>query len=76
MRDFSAADRLKKNDRIKLPDNPGNLSAETRSQVEHAIKAALHDGYVRLAADYCASAWLWWWRIVMAGGQAGAGAVV
>ena len=46
MRDFSASDRMKKNGRIKLPDNPGNLSAETRSQVEHALKAALHDGYV------------------------------
>ena len=52
MRDFSAADRMKKNSRIKLPDNPGNLSAETRSQVEHAIKAVLHDGYVACPAGW------------------------
>ena len=46
MRDFSDTDRIKKSSRIKLPDNPGNLSEETLSQVEHAVKAALKDGYV------------------------------
>ena len=43
MRDFSDTDRKKKSGRIKLPDNPGNLSEETLTQVEHTVKATLKD---------------------------------
>jgi hypothetical protein len=46
MRAFSDADRKKKSSRIKLPDNPGNLSKEALSQLENAVKAAVKDGYV------------------------------
>ena len=52
MRDFSDADRNKKCSRIKLPNNPGNLSEETLSQVEHAVRAVLKEGYVA-----CPSGW-------------------
>jgi hypothetical protein len=52
MRDFSDTDRKKKSGRIRLPDNPGNLSEEMLSQLETAVKAALKDGYVP-----CPSAW-------------------
>jgi hypothetical protein len=52
MRDFSDTDSKNKGSRIKLPDNPDNLTAETRSQVEHAIRAALKDGYLA-----CPSGW-------------------
>ena len=52
MRDFSYTDRKKKSGRIKLPDNPGNLSKEALSQLENAVKAAVKDGYVT-----CPSGW-------------------
>jgi hypothetical protein len=52
MRDFSDADRKKKSGRIKLPDNPGNLSKEALSQLEAAVRAAAKDGYVT-----CPSGW-------------------
>ena len=52
MRDFSDADRKKKSGRIKLPENPGNLSEEALSQLEKAVKAAVKDGYVA-----CPSGW-------------------
>jgi hypothetical protein len=52
MREFSDADRKKKSGRIKLPDNPGNLSKEALSQLENAVKAAVKDGYVT-----CPSGW-------------------
>lgn len=52
MRDFSDTDRKKKSGRIRLPDNPGNLSEETLTRLETAVKAALEDGYVP-----CPAAW-------------------
>lgn len=52
MRDFSDADRKKKSGRIKLPDNPGNLSVEALSLLENAVKAVVKDGYVT-----CPSGW-------------------
>ena len=52
MRNFSDADRKKKSGRIKLPDNPGNLSKEALSQLENAVKAAVKDGYLA-----CPSGW-------------------
>lgn len=52
MRDFSDTDRKKKSSRITLPDNPGNLSEETLTRLEFAVKAAMKDGYVA-----CPAAW-------------------
>ena len=52
MRDFSDADRNKKCSRIKLSNNPGNLSEDILSQVEHAVRAVLKEGYVT-----CPSGW-------------------
>lgn len=52
MRDFNDADRTKKSGRIRLPDNPGNLSEEALAQLEVAVKAALKDGYVSCPAGW------------------------
>lgn len=52
MREFNEADRRKKRGRITLPDNPGNLSAESLAQLKDAVKAAVKDGYVA-----CPSGW-------------------
>jgi len=52
MRDFNDADRKKKSGRIRLPENPGNLPAETISRLENAVKGAVKDGYVD-----CQSGW-------------------
>lgn len=53
MRDFNDADRKKKSGRIKLPENPGNLSREKLSELENAVKAAVNEGYLP-----CPSAWM------------------
>jgi hypothetical protein len=50
MRDFNDFDRKKKSGRIKLPDNPGNLSKEALSQLENAVKAAVKEGYLACPA--------------------------
>jgi hypothetical protein len=52
MRDFNDADRKKKSHRIRLPDNPSNLSVETLSQLEYAVKATGKDGHIA-----CPSGW-------------------
>ncbi|MBI5018437.1 MAG: hypothetical protein HZB55_23490 [Deltaproteobacteria bacterium] len=52
MREFNDADRKKKRGRIELPDNPGNLSSDTLSRLEGAVKAAVKEGYVA-----CPSGW-------------------
>ena len=52
MRDFNDADRNKKRGRIELPENPGNLSAETQAQLEDAVNAALKDGYIACPAGW------------------------
>jgi hypothetical protein len=46
MRDFNDADRKKKSFRIRLPDNPGNLSGEALSQLEDSVKVAGKDGHI------------------------------
>ena len=46
MRDFGEADRKKKNARIRIPGNPGNLSPEVLSQLGDMVKASLKDGYL------------------------------
>ncbi|MBW2342073.1 MAG: hypothetical protein JRF50_17310 [Deltaproteobacteria bacterium] len=52
MRDFSEADQKKKNERIHIQENPGNLSKGLLSQLEGTLKAALKDGYLS-----CPVAW-------------------
>ena len=52
MRDFNEADRKKKNTRIRIQENPGNLSQEMLSQIEGTVKASLKDGYLP-----CSVAW-------------------
>ena len=52
MRDFNEADREKKTRRIKLQENPGNLSKEVLSQLEGRVKTSLKDGYLP-----CSVAW-------------------
>ena len=52
MRDFSEADRKKKNTRIRIQENPGNLSKEVLSQLEDTVKDSLKDGYLP-----CPAAW-------------------
>jgi len=52
MRDFNEADRKKKRARIRIQQNPGNLSREVLSQLEDRVKASLKDGYLS-----CPIAW-------------------
>jgi len=58
MRDFNEADRKKKNERIHLKENYGNLSRELIAQLEGTIKASLKEGYLscpiawKIAKDY------------------------
>lgn len=52
MRDFNDADRKKKSGRIQLPDNPGNLSEETRARLRAAVEGAAQEGAVS-----CPAAW-------------------
>lgn len=52
MPSFSEADRKKKQARIHLPENPGNLSAELLSQLESIVKASLKDGYLPCAVAF------------------------
>ncbi|MFC2010819.1 hypothetical protein ACFLUR_00810 [Chloroflexota bacterium] len=44
MRDFNEADRKKKTARIRIQENPGNLSKAVLSQLEDTVKASLKDG--------------------------------
>ena len=46
MRNFNEADRKKKNTRIRIQENPGNLSKEVLSQLEDTVKDSLKDGYL------------------------------
>ena len=52
MRDLNEADLEIKNTRIRIQENPGNLSKEVLSQVEDTVKASLKDGYLS-----CPVAW-------------------
>ena len=45
-------DRKKKNTRIQIQENPGNLSQELIPEIEGAVKASLKDGYLS-----CPVAW-------------------
>jgi len=46
MRDFNEADRKKKNTRIRLQENPGNLSKEVLQKLEDTVEASLKDRYL------------------------------
>ncbi|MBN2438038.1 MAG: hypothetical protein JXL20_05490 [Deltaproteobacteria bacterium] len=52
MRDFNDADRMKKSRRIRLPDNPGNLTREILSRLQDAVKAAGKDGHIACHAGW------------------------
>lgn len=52
MRDFNQADKKKKQKRIQLEENPGNLSQEQLAQLEERVKASLKGGYLS-----CPIAW-------------------
>jgi len=52
MRDFNEADRKKKTSRIRVQENPDNLSREELSKLESTVKASLKDGYLS-----CPTAW-------------------
>jgi hypothetical protein len=46
MRDFNDKDRKKKSSRIKVDENPANLTPERLALLESSVKAALKDGYL------------------------------
>ena len=52
MRDFNNVDRLKKDQRIKLPENPANLPEKTVRWLEGEVKLRLKNGYLS-----CPTAW-------------------
>lgn len=52
MRNFNEADKEKKQDRIRIKENPANLSDEKLSELETAVRASLKDGYLS-----CPVAW-------------------
>ncbi len=58
IRDFSEQDRNKKKTRIRLPENPANLTQETLGRLETAVSASLREGYLpcpvawRIAKDF------------------------
>ena len=57
-RDFSEQDRNKKKTRIRLPENPANLTQETLGRLGTAVSASLREGYLpcpvawRIAKDF------------------------
>lgn len=52
MRNFSEADKAKKSERIRLNENPVNLSDKKITELETAVKTSLKDGYLS-----CPVAW-------------------
>lgn len=52
MRNFNEADKEKKRERIRIKENPANLSDEKLSELETAIRASLRDSYLS-----CPVAW-------------------
>ena len=52
MRNFNEDDRKKKKARIRIQENPDNLSKEVLSQLQDKVKASLKDGYLS-----CPRAW-------------------
>lgn len=52
MRDFNENDRKKKTERIRVKENPANLSREQISELENTVKESLKEGYLS-----CPVAW-------------------
>jgi hypothetical protein len=52
MRDFNEADKKKKQKRIQLEENPGNLSQDQLAQLAEKVKASIKGGYLS-----CPVAW-------------------
>jgi hypothetical protein len=52
MRNFNDADRKKKKTRIKLKENPGNLTPAQMTQLEELVKKSLKDGYLPCPAAF------------------------
>jgi hypothetical protein len=53
VRDFSEADKeKKKRERVRLEENPANLSGEKLAELETAVKSSIKDGYLS-----CPVAW-------------------
>lgn len=52
MRNFSKADKKKKQTRIQIEENLDNLSKELLSKLESAVQSSLKDGYLS-----CLAAW-------------------
>ena len=52
IQDFNEADQAKKRARIRIQENPDNLSKEELSQLESTVKASLKGGYLS-----CPVAW-------------------
>ena len=52
MRNFSEADKKKKQARIQIQENPGKLSKELLSQLGYMVKASLRDGNLPCAAAF------------------------
>jgi hypothetical protein len=46
MRDFNEGDRKKKTSRIRVRENPANLSKEVLAELESKVKDSLKDGYL------------------------------
>ena len=46
MRDFSETDKRKKLARIRIEENPGDLSAELLAHLESTVKTSLREGYL------------------------------
>jgi hypothetical protein len=52
MRNFNDADRNKKKKRIKLKENPANLTPAEYSQLEELVTKSLKDGYLPCPAAF------------------------
>ena len=52
MRDFNESDRTKKKERIKIKENPADLSTEQLAELENTVKGSLKEGYLS-----CPTAW-------------------
>jgi hypothetical protein len=52
MRNFNEADKKKKQSRIQIPENPGDLSKEVLSQLGDMVRVSLRDGNLQCATAF------------------------
>lgn len=52
VRDFNDVDKNKKKERIRLPENPGNLAPDKLAELEEKVKASLKGGYLPCAKAF------------------------